>query len=339
MRYGPCLAALFSLPILASCESPGNAGAPVATAPAAGAGPAVVDVAGVAPGQCTVVTDRSFVAGNETVRLARGTGLPASANFAMFVAPLAVNTDGAPTSYHPDDFLGTSLAINRIDNGVAIRKSGRLSVDQKIAAFKAWREAGWVVPAGYTITWKNVIAADAAGKPCVFSSGPYAGYFGSLTALQNGLSGTAAGECQVDNQLDQRFIPAIVLRGDANPLKGFGAKAGDLVLAMNPSTGKAVPAIIGDTGDGNRIGEGSVALNMALLGRTQQPKTYADALKLDTGNADMVVAVLPRTITFERVRPYTAANIAARVDAWAKAEGYGSTTGLAAAAKACAAGL
>ncbi|MBS1182739.1 MAG: hypothetical protein H6Q99_2619 [Proteobacteria bacterium] len=332
MRAEALLVAASCLPLLISCQSATNTESAAMTPaePAAATDAGRSDVA-----QCRVVGDKRFVAGRETVRLARGEGLPASANFAMFVAPLAVNTDGAPTSYHPRDFLGTSLAINRIDNGIAIRKSGGATVSEKIAAFQQWRDSDWTVPSGYSINWRNVIAEGPSGQPCVFRSGPDKGYFGSLTALKNGLSGAAAGECQVANQLDQRFIPAIVLRGNDNPLRDFGARTGDLVVAINPSSGTVVPAIIGDTGDGDRIGEGSVALNMALLGRTQQPKTYADALGLDTGRADMVVAVLPGTLGFERVRPYSAANIAERVDGWAKTQGYSSTAGLARAVQAC----
>lgn len=326
MRLGSSAAALLLL-FLSSCQTPSETPVTARTERATG------------PAQCDIVSDRPFTAGRETVRLARGKGLSTSSNFAMFVAPLAVNTDGAPTSYHPRDFLGTSLAINRIDNGIAIRRGGGLTVPQKIEIFEQWRDSGWVVPAGASINWRNVIAPDAAGKPCVFSSGPHQGYFGSLTALRNGLSGAAAGECLAADQLDQRFVPAIVLRGDANPLRGFGARTGDLVLAINPATGKAVAAVIGDTGDGNRIGEGSVALNMALLGTTRQPTTYADALGLDTGRADMAVAVLPGTLAYKRERPYSAENIAERVEAWSSEKGYGSTAGLARAVAACSPGL
>jgi hypothetical protein len=123
-------------------------------------------------------------------------------------------------------------------------------------------------------------------------------------------------------------------------LKTFGARKGDLVLAINPAAGGAVvPVIIGDAGDGNRIGEGSVALNMKLLGETDQPKTYKEALKLDTGTAHMIVAVLPGSTAFKLQRPYTVENIASRVEEWAKDRGYSSTDGLAKAVAACAAGL
>lgn len=279
--------------------------------------------------------------GPETVRLGRGAGLPKDASFGVFKAPLAVNTDGAPTSYHPEDFRGERLAINRIDNGVTIKKTDgtKLTVAQKVAVFDSWRDAGWVVPSGYTIAWTNVIADDGHGKPCVFT-GDNAGYFGSLTALKNELSGVAAGECGVKNQLDQRFIPAIVLRGGGqNPLHGFGARKGDLVLAINPANSAIVAAIIGDTGDAKRIGEGSVALNMALLGKSKLPTTYAQALGLDTGTKDMVVAVVPGSRGYEPVRPFTRDNIAERLRSWAGANGYGDLDGLAAMALTCSQGL
>lgn len=290
---------------------------------------------------CRVDSDRRNPADGEIVRLSRSDQAPDSGRFAVYRAALAVNTDGAPNSYHPDDFRGTSKAINRIDNGVAIRsQSGRrLSVTDRIEVFNRWRDGGWRVPEGYRINWKNVIAADPEGKPCTFSSGSQQGYFGSLTALKNGLSAEKAGECAVNDQLDQRYIPAIVLRGSDNPLLRFGARTGDLAFAINPETGAAVPAIVGDTGNGDRIGEGSVALNMALLGRTAQPKTYQEALGLDTGRRQMIVAVLPESRRFNPARPYTADNIRQRVEGWAAANGYGSTARLKEAVVSCATGL
>jgi hypothetical protein len=194
------------------------------------------------------------------------------------------------------------------------------------------------VPAGYRISWTNVIAKDSKGHPCIFKQ-DNAGYFGSLTRLGNGLPAKDAGECEVKNQLDQRAIPAIALRGDSNPLHGYGAKPGDLVLVTNPENGVTVPAVIGDTGDGHRIGEGSIALNMALLKISDAPANYGDALKLDTGKHDMIVAVLPGSATFKRERPYTAANIARRVAQWSQERGYGGIDKLAEAASGCAAGL
>lgn len=297
---------------------------------------------GIAQAACQVEREGRFSGDNEKVRLARGQHLPASANLVVYRAPLAVNTDGAPNSYHPDDFLGQRLAINRIDNGITFSRRDRkpMSLAERKAIFERWRATGWVVPEGYRISWRNVIAADGSGKPCVFQQGEHAGYFGSSTALRNGLTGTSAGECQVHDQLDQRTLPAIVLRGGASsPQRRFGAKTGDLVLTVNPATGRNVAAIVGDTGDGKRIGEGSVALNMALLGRSEQPRTYAEAKRLDTAPQDIAVAILPATRLFHRERPYSASNLERRVDAWAVEQGYGSREGLAYAILACSDGL
>ena len=287
---------------------------------------------------CTV--DKTATFAGKTLRLGRSVGLPASANVGLFKAPLAVNTDGAPTSYHPDDYTGERLALNHIDNGIVIKSSsGRpLTLAQRKAAFDQWKQSGdWSAPAGFTINWQNVIAADH-GKPCVFRQ-TNAGYFGSLTALKNGLSTTAAGECGVNDQLDQRFVPALVLRGTSNPLRSWGASVGDLVLAIHPRTGVMVPALIGDTGDEKRLGEGSVALNLALQTGARMPTTYTQAKALDTGTQAIVVAVLPSTRQLERERPYTKENIDRRVRRWAEANGYGSVQALGEAAVRCAAGL
>jgi hypothetical protein len=293
---------------------------------------------------CTIDRDRVFPGDGEHVRLARQQGLAATANFGLFRARLAVNTDGAPTSYHPRDFYGRQLAINAIENGITIRRSDGVAMTsaQRKAVFERWRDNGWVVPQGYGISWQSVIAATPGGRPCLFTSGSHQGYFGSLTATKNGVPPGQAGECAVNDQLDQRYIPAIVLRGPAiNPLTGYGARKGDLVVAVNPATSPPtiVPAIIGDTGNARRIGEGSVALNRRLLGMAAQPQTYTQAVGLDTGSRQMIVAVLPGTGGFQPARPYSAANIAARVQAWAQARGYGSLAGLADAMAGCAQGL
>lgn len=296
-----------------------------------------------APAFAQCVVEKSGTFGTEKVVLARPEAAPAGSALAIFKAPMAVNTDGAPNSYHPDDPLGKTIATNRYDNGIAIRRTDKQATTraERDKVFGEWRASPtWAVPEGYTISWKNVIAADPSGYPCVFQSGEHKGYFGSLTALGNGLSGAALGECRVNNQLDQRFIPAIVLRGGAaNPLSTYGAKAGDLVVAINPATGVIVPAIIGDTGNGDRIGEGSVALNMKLLGKTEQPKTYADAVKLDTGKADMIIAVIPGSKPYQLKRPYTAQNLSDRISAWATEKQYGSLDALAKAITTCSEGL
>ena len=294
----------------------------------------------LAPPKTACNIDKTDQFAGEKLLLARREGLPKAARLGLFRAPLAVNTDGAPTSYHPDDYAGDRLALNHLDNAIVIQadNGAKLTLAQRIAVFDRWYRSGnWQVPKGYKIRWQNVIAADA-GQPCIFKQ-EHAGYFGSLTALRNGLGGAAAGECGVHDQLDQRFVPSLVLRGSANPLRGWGAAVGDLVLVTNPATGVNVAAVIGDSGDGKRIGEGSVALNRALLTSAPMPANYRQARALDTGTQDMVVAVLPGSRQFERNRPYTQTNLDQRVQAWAVARGYGSVQALAETALQCSAGL
>jgi hypothetical protein len=286
----------------------------------------------------------------EQVKLVRsksGTG-----RIGIFNAPLAINTDGAPNSYHPEDILGETLAINRMRNGIVIRK-GEIKLPCRPTncaeydrLFSLWRAAGFQPPENVLgledvrISWQSVMAATPAGRPCVFGTGSYQGYFGSLTALKNGLSNSAAGECEANNQLDLRVVPAIVLRGaSANPLHSFGTRVGDLALAINPATGVIVPSIVGDSGDADRIGEGSIALNMKLLGRRSLPRNYIEALALDTGSSSMIIATFPSTKSFQLQRPHTAQSIESRVSAWAAANGYSNLQSLGDHIRLCASGL
>ncbi|WP_150285994.1 hypothetical protein [Rhabdaerophilum calidifontis] len=256
--------------------------------------------------------------------IGRSDGQPMS--LIAFRAGLRVNTDGAPISYHPDDLRGRVKAINNICNGVSVRDMAgrRLGCGEARAAFAAFRDRNWVEPPGVTIRWQNVIAARSEGGrsiPCVFRSGPHAGYLGSLTTLKNGLAPAERGECEAADQVDQSQIPTIVLPGGANPLRQFGARIGDLVAVRNPETGVDVAAIIADAGPPDNLGEGSVALNMRLLGAPRPPATYGEALQLDTGPKQMIVVIVPDSRGFQPQRPFTAANLEQRIGAYAASKG------------------
>lgn len=274
---------------------------------------------------CDIKDADSFIQGDgtsERINLITLSSGAQNRDVVTFRARLRVNTDGAPTSYSPTDLTGRDKAINNICNGVSVRDSatGRaLRCADARTVFAQFRDNGWRAPPGHTIRWQNVIAArtvEGRQIPCVFETGPNAGFFGSLTTLRNGLSASDAGECLVNDQIDHRLIPALVLPGGDNALRRNGARIGDLVIAHNPSTGITRAAIIADSGPADNLGEGSVALNMALLNRTVQPTTYRDALQLDTGSQQMLVSIIPGSALFNRVRPYTAANIDNRVSQW-----------------------
>lgn len=289
-------------------------------------------------GQCRVIESRTFVPQNKRVRLV---SRPDGGGRAVFFrTSLRVNTDGAPNSYHPNDLRGAQLAINNICNGVAVTRNGvRLGCQGIRQAFAQFRDGDWRVPPGHTISWQSVIAARTENGrtiPCVFREGEYKGYLGSLTSLKNELTGEAAGECGVNNQLDQRIIPAFVMPGGtANPLRHFGARVGDLLLAFNPQNGVAVAAIVGDVGPRDKLGEGSVGMNMALLGRTGQPKTYAEALGLDTGGREMLIAIIPGSRGHSPRRPFTRENVASRLEDLLTQSGFAGRPGFVEFMKAC----
>ncbi|MDX6694841.1 MAG: hypothetical protein QOF02_2444 [Blastocatellia bacterium] len=246
----------------------------------------------------------------------------------LFQTRLRINTDGAPNSYHPFDLRGSVKAINNICNAISVRL---LSNNQKqpcakaIEVFQNFRDNNWKVPAGYKITWSNVLAARVEGDrkiPCVFKSGEFKGYLGSLTRLENDLPAQERNECEANNQLDQRFIPALVLVSGVTPVSEFGAGVGDLLVALNPKTGVVSAAIVGDTGPDDNLGEGSVALNMMLLGVLKQPANYTEAKALDTGSQEILVAIIPRSRLFQTKKPYTKESIQERVNNWQRAAGF-----------------
>ena len=155
----------------------------------------VAGLAGIASAQeCAIEDSDLFTGGGQNERVNRigreGAGPPV--DLIAFRTSLRVNTDGAPNSYHPGDLRGQVRAINNICNGVSARDAAgnRLGCAATRDAFTRFRDAGWVEPAGVTIRWQNVIAQRIVGGravPCIFDSGPHAGYFGSLTTLKNGL--------------------------------------------------------------------------------------------------------------------------------------------------------
>lgn len=250
----------------------------------------------------------------------------------MFQTGLRINTDGSPMSYHPQDPRGRELALNNVCNAIAVRRVGASAnlcftrFGEAIGVFERWRDSGFqTVPAGFRITWRNVLpAVDAGGTsvPCVFQTGPFRGYFGSLTALKNELPRGAWGECEINNQVNPISVPALVLVGGANVVRDFGARVGDLLVAYNPKTRLFSAAVIGDVGPEDNIGEGSVALNMRLLGTTTPPTNKAETFRLSIQDAQVLIAIIPTSRTFEEARPFTAENVAERVASWQRAAGF-----------------
>lgn len=251
----------------------------------------------------------------------------------LFQTTLRVNTDGSPLSYHPKDLRGKELALNNICNAVAVRKGNSdknlcfSNFSEAIGVFEEFRDSAFTkIPDDYRITWQNVLATeDVNGKetPCIFKSGKYKGYFGSLTALRNGITGYK-GECAIDDQIDSLTIPALVLAGGENIVKQYGAKVGDLLVAYNPATKLFTSAIIGDTGPKDNLGEGSVLLNMKLLGITDPPANRAATNSLSINDTQILVAIIPSSGSFEidGGKPFSEENIERRALRWQKRAGF-----------------
>lgn len=274
----------------------------------------------------TVKDSKVFEPQNKNVLLLQNKN--SEAKIILFQTKLAVNTDGAPISYHPFDLSGRVKAINSICNAISVRRvsdNTKLRCSEAIPIFEQYRDKNWVAPKGFKIFWGNVLAPTTVNKkvvPCVFKIGKFKGYFGSLTSLKNKLPANKKGECDQLDQLDQRFIPALVMAGGANPLKAFGAQQGDLVVAYNPSNKETAFAVIGDEGPENNLGEGSVALNMSLLKVATQPTNYTQAKKLDTGNLEIIIAVIPASSSSRPKTPFTKENIIERVKNWQRDAGF-----------------
>ena len=250
----------------------------------------------------------------------------------LFQTNLRVNTDGTPLSYHPQDPRGRTLAINTVCNGFAVTRVGsrdnlclkRATYDEAIGVFERFRDSNYQNVPGYEIRWQNVVAAikeNGREVPCIFQSGEFKGYFGSLTHLRNDITGDK-GECEIKDQVDPLEVPALVLTGGEHAVKAFGAKIGDLLIAYNPDTQLFTSAIIGDSGPPDNLGEGSVLLNMKLLGTTTLPKNKPETYDLSIEDTKVLIAIIPGSRHFNVAKPYTADNINQRIDDWRTEAGF-----------------
>jgi hypothetical protein len=277
----------------------------------------------------TVAQSKVFTPQNKKVLLLKDRA--SDRKIILFQTNLRVNTDGSPLSYHPQDPRGRTKALNNICNGISVRRVNSnanlcfTAFGEAIRVFEKFRDSNFqTVPPGFRITWKNVLATvQENGKdvPCVFKSGEFKGYFGSLTALRNELT-TGRGECDVNDQVNPMTVPALVLAGGQNPMREFGAKVGDLLIAFNPRTQLFTAAIIGDTGPADNLGEGSVALNMKLLGTTTPPTNKEETFRLSIENTKVLIAIIPGSRLFNVAKPYTADNIDQRIRDWRAAAGF-----------------
>lgn len=159
----------------------------------------------------------------------------------------AIDADGAPKAYHPDD------------------------VDKPCGATGAGLDCP--ANAGYPNTswWPTVLAKDPvnAGKAFIQPSGPAKGFYVSKTALQDSGNGN---ERDTLRYVDAATIPYVVFPKPFYKLAGTG-KLGDLGIAYHLQTQKKTAFIVADIGPDEPLGEASIALFQALGGNNPNPRT------------------------------------------------------------------
>lgn len=167
--------------------------------------------------------------------------LPGSAAYFYVTKRMAIDADGAPNAYHPED-----------------------------KGIDALKNAGYPGPG-----WKGVLVPDPADplRPFVQAEGEYAGYFLAMTTLED----LALPVTDPRRYVDARTVPYMVFPGDFYRIKGTG-RLGDLAAARNLSNGKTSPVVVAEKGpDDAKLGEVSIRLAENLGGSHVNPRTGTGA--------------------------------------------------------------
>ena len=255
----------------------------------------------------------------------------------LFAAPLNVNTDGTRRSYSVDDPGGRSFALNNICNAMAGYCSG-LGAAALQARFDQLRQAraqDWNAPlvAGTRLS-ASVIPRRPDGRVCPEVEAGGRRYLVSSTALFDRRIGDP---CRIERYVDALTVPALVLQGGTNGFTRRDIRVGDAVVAWRPGLAGPVYAVAGDTGPNDRLGEGSIALNAALLGLTGEPTNYRQ-VRRDYVVPKAYVLIFPATRDAANPR-ITAERVSEAARAAFTAWGGGSEAGAMERMRACAGAL
>jgi hypothetical protein len=162
---------------------------------------------------------------------------PGSTAYFYVTSRMAIDADGAPNAYNPQN---TGIDANA--------------------------NAGF--PNG---GWKSVIVADPAhpNKPFVQPSGEFQGFFVSKTTLED----STLQITDPKRYVDSRKIPYLVFPGAFHQKLGTGT-FGDFGAAFNLKNNKKSPLIVADMGATNHdLGEVSIKLAENLGGQNVNPRT------------------------------------------------------------------
>jgi hypothetical protein len=143
----------------------------------------------------------------------------------FYRAKFAVDADGAPMAYHPEN-----TGLDDLSNA----RDGR--------------------------RWVGIVIDDSTGEPCLQGpDDPAPGYYVSPTSLEDE---TFQNECDPRRYVDATRIPYVVLPRIA--VRRGNARLGDVAAVVNRANGRQALAIFADQGPAGKIGEGSIALAVQL---------------------------------------------------------------------------
>ena len=172
----------------------------------------------------------------------RGTQLfkiPDSNAYFYVVNRMAIDADGAPNAYHPQDRGIDALANAGFPNGA----------------------------------WRSILVVDPRrpDRPFVQPDGEFAGFFVSMTTLQD----LTLPATDIRRYVDSTRVPYLVFPGAFFAMRGTG-DFGDLGAARQIESGKESPFIVADKGPRNApLGEVSIRLAENLGGRNVNPRNGA----------------------------------------------------------------
>ncbi len=228
-------------------------------------------------------------------------------NSVFFTAPMAVNTDGAPISYHPDDPWGnTGKAINTICNGanVILPNGKKIRYDKctkLIEGFKEAKASGWENKATARMDFYGI--ASSGFTPCINDKEPYEGYFVSTTSV---IADKSKAVCDQDRYLNSIEIPFAIYPG-AKKFTSHGVGKRDVVVYFNPENSAIEFGIIGDRGPKWGLAEGSIAFAQSLRQTDSLPTSRKDTYNF--GVSKVHGLILPNA---SLEPPYTAENVRTR---------------------------
>jgi len=159
----------------------------------------------------------------------------------------AVDADGAPNAYHPDDVGQTC---------------GPVGTGLDCPANAGYPGADW---------WPTVLVPDPVdpGRAYEQASGEFAGFFVAKTALADGANPVAEDPAKY---ADARTVPYVVFPRPFYRLRGTG-RLGDVGFALNLETGARTFFVVADIGPAEPLGEASIGFFTALGGQNVSART------------------------------------------------------------------